>query len=129
MAERMKLLATTLDYKAIAGADLVVEAVFEDLELKKSVFAEFDSIAKPGAILASNTSALDVNAIAAATSGGADDNAYGAHGIRLRIYNRYVHRRQWQQRPEFIHLIQILMDQFECPRLSRLWPIFRRRYG
>ncbi len=65
--ERMGRLSPTLDFSALADADLVIEAVFEDMDLKKSVFERLDSIAKPGAILASNTSYLDVDAIAAKT--------------------------------------------------------------
>ena len=67
LAERMGLLATTLDYKAIADADLVIEAVFEDLGVKQKVFEALDAVMKPGAILASNTSTLDVDRIAAFT--------------------------------------------------------------
>jgi len=65
--ERMGRLSPTLDFNALADADLVIEAVFEDIDLKKSVFERLDKIAKPGAILASNTSYLDVDAIAAKT--------------------------------------------------------------
>ena len=60
-------LSPTLDFNALADADLVIEAVFEDMDLKKKVFERLDAIAKPGAILASNTSYLDVDAIAAMT--------------------------------------------------------------
>lgn len=56
------------DYDALSGADLVIEAVFEDMDVKKTVFAELDRVCKPGAILASNTSYLDINEIAATTS-------------------------------------------------------------
>ena len=56
------------DYAAVADADLVIEAVFEDPELKKKIFATLDSICRPGAILATNTSYQDVDAIAAATA-------------------------------------------------------------
>ena len=49
-------------------ADLVIEAVFENMELKKEIFAKLDQLAKPGAILATNTSDLDIDAIAAATT-------------------------------------------------------------
>jgi 3-hydroxyacyl-CoA dehydrogenase len=56
-----------LDYAGFEGADIIVEAVFEDLELKKAVFAELDAVARPGAILATNTSTLDIDAIASAT--------------------------------------------------------------
>ncbi|MDH1731541.1 3-hydroxyacyl-CoA dehydrogenase [Pseudomonas chengduensis] len=55
-------------YAALADADLVIEAVYENLELKQSIFRELDAVLKPGAILASNTSALDVDAIAAVTT-------------------------------------------------------------
>ena len=66
-AARMDLIASSLDLADLGGADLVIEAVFEDMDLKKRVFAALDDIAKPGAILATNTSGLDVNEIAAAT--------------------------------------------------------------
>ena len=58
----------TLDYLGLAGVDLVIEAVFEDLEIKKAVFEQLDRVCKPGAILASNTSTLDLDAIACLTS-------------------------------------------------------------
>ena len=56
------------DYADIAQVDLVIEAVFEDIEVKKAVFRELDRVCKPGAVLATNTSYLDIDAIAAATS-------------------------------------------------------------
>ena len=65
--ERMELIQPTLAYDGFADADMVVEAVFEGMELKKQVFAELDRVAKPGAILASNTSTLDIDEIATAT--------------------------------------------------------------
>ncbi|MGB6604150.1 MAG: 3-hydroxyacyl-CoA dehydrogenase NAD-binding domain-containing protein [Steroidobacteraceae bacterium] len=55
------------DYAAVAGADLVVEAVFEDLKLKQEIFRQLDRVAAPAAILATNTSSLDIDAIAAVT--------------------------------------------------------------
>ena len=61
------LLETTLDMAQLADADLIIEAVFEDLEVKRQVFERLDAVAKPGAILASNTSTLDLNRIAAFT--------------------------------------------------------------
>jgi 3-hydroxyacyl-CoA dehydrogenase len=64
----MALLRPTLAYDDLAAVDLVIEAVFEELDLKRQVFASVDRVAKPGAILASNTSTLDLNRIAAATS-------------------------------------------------------------
>lgn len=58
----------SISYQALAAADLVIEAVFEDLALKQAVFAELDRVCKPGAILATNTSYLDIDAIAASTT-------------------------------------------------------------
>ncbi|MGY9073954.1 MAG: 3-hydroxyacyl-CoA dehydrogenase NAD-binding domain-containing protein [Acidimicrobiales bacterium] len=68
LTTRMGLITGSLDQGDFAQCDIVIEAVFEDMELKKSIFAGLDDICKPGAILASNTSALDVNEIASATS-------------------------------------------------------------
>ncbi|MXN75544.1 3-hydroxyacyl-CoA dehydrogenase [Burkholderia sp. 4701] len=64
---RMALIAPTLSYDDLKDADLIVEAVFEELGVKEQVFRRLDEVAKPGAILASNTSTLDVNRIAAFT--------------------------------------------------------------
>jgi 3-hydroxyacyl-CoA dehydrogenase len=64
---RMALLKTTLDYGDIKDADLVIEAVFEEMGVKERVFRTLDEVMKPGAILASNTSTLDVNRIASFT--------------------------------------------------------------
>ncbi|MBF9051407.1 3-hydroxyacyl-CoA dehydrogenase [Roseobacter sp. HKCCD9010] len=60
-------LSGSIDYAALAEVDLVIEAVFEDMEVKKQVFAELDRVTKPEAILASNTSYLDINEIGAST--------------------------------------------------------------
>ena len=65
--ERMALLSTTLDYNDLKDADLVIEAVFEEMGVKQKVFEKLDEVMKPGAILASNTSTLDVNKIASFT--------------------------------------------------------------
>ncbi|MEQ1516816.1 MAG: 3-hydroxyacyl-CoA dehydrogenase NAD-binding domain-containing protein, partial [Usitatibacteraceae bacterium] len=62
--QRMGLLTPTLSYDAIKNADLVIEAVFEDIGVKEQVFRKLDEVMKPGAILASNTSTLDLNRIA-----------------------------------------------------------------
>ena len=67
LAQRMGLLSTTLNYDDLKDADLVIEAVFEEMGVKETVFKKLDEVMKPGAILASNTSTLDVNAIAAFT--------------------------------------------------------------
>ncbi|CTQ33328.1 3-hydroxyacyl-CoA dehydrogenase NAD-binding domain-containing protein [Jannaschia rubra] len=61
-------LVTATDYDALAPADLLIEAVFESMEVKQEVFARLDAVARPGAVLATNTSYLDVDAIAAVTS-------------------------------------------------------------
>lgn len=65
---RMGRLSGTLDTGDLAECDLVIEAVFEDMDLKKKIFANLDAIMKPGAILATNTSALNIDEIASATS-------------------------------------------------------------
>lgn len=64
---RLARLAPTLAYEAIAEADLVIEAVFEEMSVKEAVFHQVDALAKAGAILASNTSTLDLNRIAGFT--------------------------------------------------------------
>ena len=65
--ERMAMLTTTLSYDDLKDADMVIEAVFEEMGVKEKVFTELDRVMKPGAILASNTSTLDMNQIAAFT--------------------------------------------------------------
>ena len=62
--QRMALLSPSLDYAALADADLVIEAVYEEYGVKQAVFGKIDAVAKPGAILATNTSTLDVDRIA-----------------------------------------------------------------
>jgi len=64
--KRMQLLTGTLNLEALADCDLVIEAIFENMDVKKDVFGKLDKIVKQGAILASNTSALDLNEIATA---------------------------------------------------------------
>ena len=66
--QRMGLVTPTLSYDALKGADLIVEAVFEEYSVKEAVFTQLDAVAKPGAILASNTSTLDLDRIAAFTT-------------------------------------------------------------
>ncbi|MBP7335282.1 3-hydroxyacyl-CoA dehydrogenase NAD-binding domain-containing protein [Niveispirillum sp.] len=63
----MALLSPTLDFQALGTCDLVIEAVYENMDVKKQIFARLDTIAKPGAILASNTSYLSIDEIALAT--------------------------------------------------------------
>ena len=66
--QRVALLKPTLDFNAVGSADIVIEAVYEDMVVKQDIFARLDSVMKRGAILATNTSTLDVDQIAAATS-------------------------------------------------------------
>jgi 3-hydroxyacyl-CoA dehydrogenase len=66
--ERLKLITPVLNYDAFSEVDMVVEAVFEGMALKKEVFADLDRACRPGAILATNTSTLNIDEIAAATS-------------------------------------------------------------
>jgi len=68
MQQRMSLLQTSINYDDLKDVDLVIEAVFEDLQVKEDVFIKLDKVIKPGAILATNTSTLDVNKIANFTS-------------------------------------------------------------
>jgi 3-hydroxyacyl-CoA dehydrogenase len=75
--ERMSLLTPTLNMEDLADADIVIEAVFENMDVKKDIFTRLDAIAKPGAILATNTSTLDVNEIASVT--GRPEQVVGLH--------------------------------------------------
>ncbi|MGH9687624.1 MAG: 3-hydroxyacyl-CoA dehydrogenase NAD-binding domain-containing protein [Candidatus Acidiferrales bacterium] len=75
--ERQKLITPTLQYGSFADADLVIEAVFENMALKKEIFAELNRVCKPGAILASNTSTLDLDEIAATTT--RQESVIGTH--------------------------------------------------
>ncbi|MDR2991733.1 MAG: enoyl-CoA hydratase/isomerase family protein [Burkholderiaceae bacterium] len=75
--QRMALLHTTLSYDDLKEADMIIEAVFERMDVKEGVFRKLDQIAKPGAILASNTSTLDVDKIAAFT--GRPQDVLGTH--------------------------------------------------
>ena len=68
VGEAMGLLNPTLDFAALADCDLIIEAVYENMDVKKEVFGRLDKIAKPGAILASNTSYLNIDEIAASIS-------------------------------------------------------------
>ncbi len=68
MDERMQLITPVLDYDKFGGVDMVIEAVFEGMALKKTVFADLDRTCRPGAILATNTSTLNIDEIAGVTS-------------------------------------------------------------
>jgi 3-hydroxyacyl-CoA dehydrogenase len=67
MDQRLALMTRTLDLAAVADADVVVEAVFEEMDVKKQIFGELDRLARPNTLLATNTSTLDVDAIAQST--------------------------------------------------------------
>jgi len=77
LERRMALISATQSYQDIADANIVIEAVFEDMAVKESVFRQLDAVMKPGAILASNTSTLDLNRIAAVT--GRPQDVIGTH--------------------------------------------------
>ncbi len=72
MAARMSAITSATDYSAFKNVDLVVEAVFEDIDVKEQVFRDLDKVCKQGAILASNTSTIDIDKIASFTSRPAD---------------------------------------------------------
>lgn len=69
---RLARITGAVGFDALGAADLVIEAAFEDLDVKKQIFAELDAVAKPGAVLATNTSYMDIDAIAAVTRRPAD---------------------------------------------------------
>jgi 3-hydroxyacyl-CoA dehydrogenase len=77
MDKRMALITPSTDFLALNSADIVIEAVFEDMDLKKQIFQILDASVKPDAVLASNTSSLDINEIAAATKRA--DKVVGVH--------------------------------------------------
>ena len=74
---RLALIEPTLEFERVSAADVVIEAVFEEMELKKKIFTRLDGLCKADAILATNTSSLDVNAIAAVT--GRPEQVVGTH--------------------------------------------------
>lgn len=76
-AERLARIRPQLTYDGFEAADVIIEAVFESLALKKQVFAELDAVARPAAVLATNTSTLDIDAIAGSTS--RPDRVIGLH--------------------------------------------------
>ena len=77
MDERLALVTGTSDYETVADADIVIEAVFEEMSLKKQIFKELDKICKSETILASNTSSLDINEISKSTN--RPDKVCGTH--------------------------------------------------
>src|SRR5437667_12226534 len=79
MDQRRALIRPTLSYDGFKDVDIALEAVFEGMDLKKQVFAELDKVTRPDAILASNTSTLDIDAIASATSPSRQQQVIGHH--------------------------------------------------
>jgi 3-hydroxyacyl-CoA dehydrogenase len=77
LEQRMGALTPTLDYTDLGDADLIIEAVFEEMDVKRQVFTRLDEVARPGAVLASNTSSLDINEIAGYT--GRPSDVLGMH--------------------------------------------------
>ena len=75
--KRMSLLTGTIDYKGLSSADVIIEAVYENIDVKVETFKKIEAVAKPGAILASNTSGLDIDKMAEAT--GRPDAVIGLH--------------------------------------------------
>ena len=68
VTERMSLLSGTTDYQGLSSADVIIEAVYENIDVKVETFKKIEAVAKPGAILASNTSGLEVDKMAEATA-------------------------------------------------------------
>jgi 3-hydroxyacyl-CoA dehydrogenase len=77
MAQRVAMIHGSLDMSDVRDCDLVIEAVFEDMALKQRLFRQLDEVARPGAVLATNTSGLDIDAIAAVTR--RPEDVVGAH--------------------------------------------------
>ena len=77
MDKRMSLIKPTLNYGDLKDCDIVIEAVFEDMKIKKEIFGRLDQVCKPGCILATNTSGLDIDQIASATK--RPEDVVGAH--------------------------------------------------
>lgn len=85
--KRMKLFSTTRDYSDLANLDLVIEAVYENMPVKKQIFGRLDKVCKPGAILASNTSNLSIDELASCT-----DRPEAVIGLRKKslIYRTFI---------------------------------------
>ena len=94
-AKRMALINRQVGLATSAGADIVIEAVFEDMGVKKEIFGELDQVAKPGAILACNTSYLDIDEIAAATKRPQD--VLGMHFFSPANVMKLLRDRAWRK--------------------------------
>ena len=105
----MALITPTLDFDSIADSDIVIEAVFENMDLKKDIFTRLDALCRPDAILATNTSSLDVNEIASVTS--RPEQVVGLRGLQqlaqlelLDPFGGALPELQLLQRPQFAHI-------------------------
>jgi 3-hydroxyacyl-CoA dehydrogenase len=124
----MNLITPSLDYADLSSVDLVVEAVFETLEIKKAVFSSIDAVAKDGCILASNTSYLDINEIAESTSRPQD--VIGLHFFSpANIMNLLEVVRGEKSDPEVINTGMLLAKTImKTPVLSRVgWGFIANR--
>jgi 3-hydroxyacyl-CoA dehydrogenase len=124
LAERMARIRGTTSLAEAAGADLFIEAVFEDMGLKQKLFRELDAIAKPGAILSTNTSGLDINEIAAATRRPQD--VVGAHFFSPANVMRLLEVvRTPTTAPDVIATLMALGQRIgKVAVLARIWPGF-----
>lgn len=122
--QRMALLSSSLDYHDLCGVDLAIEAVFESMTVKKQVFAQLDAVARPGAILATNTSFLDLDEIARATS--RPDSVIGLHFFSPANVMRLVEvvRGASTAAPPIATAMKLAKRIDKVPVLSRVCPGF-----
>ena len=123
MAERLARIRGVVGYDGIASADLVIEAVFESLALKKEVFAEIARRARPGAVLASNTSTLDVDQLAAAA--GRAESVVGLHFFSPAQVMRLVEIVRGQATSESVLVAALQLTK----RLSKVGVVVRNGPG
>ncbi len=124
VGERLARIHGSVQLADVAGADLVIEAVFEDLALKQRLFAQLDALARPGAILATNTSGLDIAAIASATRRPAD--VVGAHFFSPAHVMRLLEVvRTEATAPDVVATLMALGPRIgKVAVLARVWPGF-----
>lgn len=123
-AQRMGMVTPAFALAALRDADLVIEAVFEEMALKIAIFHELDAVARPGAILASNTSYLDLDAIASAT--GRPEHVVGLHFFSPANVMRLLEvvRGERTSRPVVAAAFQLARKIGKIPVLSRVCPGF-----
>ena len=124
MDRRTALISGSLDIADTEGADLVIEAVFEDMALKQDIFRRLDAVVKPGAILATNTSGLDVDAIAAVTRRPQD--VVGAHFFSPAHVQKLVEVVRGEQTAKDViaTLMELARRMGKTAVLSRIYPGF-----